>query len=369
MKRHLYMVPLAATLVVPAAFAQQNANAAQDNQNQAQNQAAPAQQTQPVDPKAASANSQYATGSPLQGQSKEGFWGHLNPFARKKWVARQMDPVRGRVNELDELTAKNARDVKDVDARAQRGIQEANAAAQQADQHAQAANQIATQANQTAQDASTRMNSVHQAVSNIDQYQPVTDAEIRFKPGQNKLGDQAKQALDQIADQLKGHNGYILQVQGFSTTRGQAGIANSQAITQAVVRYLVEQHDVPLYRIYTVGLGDAVVKSASAAQEQTQQTENAKPATGKRIRGGRVEVALLKNGIADLQTAQSGSGQASQSPVGGTQQNNYTPAGQQNNALPQSDQGAAAPAPATTPAPAATPTPKPNTDNANQNPR
>ena len=310
MKRHLYAVPLAAALIVPAGFAQQQNNTPappSDNQTQAA----------PVDQTAEKANGQYATGAPLQGQSKEGFWGHLNPFARKKWVARQMDPIRGRVNELDELTAKNSSAIKDVDARATKGISEANAAASQADQHAQAANQLATQANTTAQDASTRVNSLHTAVQSIDQYQPVTDAEIRFRPGQTKLGEQSKQALDQIADQLKGHSGYILQVQGFSATRGQAGIANSQAITQAVVRYLVEQHDVPLYRIYTIGLGNAVVKSAADAQAQTQQTANAKPAKAERFRGGKVEVALLKNGIADLQTAQNG--QNAQSPVGGTQ--------------------------------------------------
>ena len=33
--------------------------------------------------------STYATGKPLQDQSKEGFWGHMNPFARKKWVNRE----------------------------------------------------------------------------------------------------------------------------------------------------------------------------------------------------------------------------------------------------------------------------------------
>ena len=42
----------------------------------------------------ASDNSTYATGTPLATQSKEGFWGHLNPFARKKWVNRQLDPVK-----------------------------------------------------------------------------------------------------------------------------------------------------------------------------------------------------------------------------------------------------------------------------------
>ena len=36
----------------------------------------------------------YATGKPLEGQSKEGFWGHMNPFARKKWVQREVDPIQ-----------------------------------------------------------------------------------------------------------------------------------------------------------------------------------------------------------------------------------------------------------------------------------
>jgi outer membrane protein OmpA-like peptidoglycan-associated protein len=305
MKRHLYVFPLAATLIVPAAFAQTNTDAAPS-----QKQSQPADQTQPTDQTATTTNSQYATGAPLQGQNKEGFWGHLNPFARKKYVQRQMAPIRERVNELDELTAKNANSIKDVDARAQKGIQEANAAASQADQHALAANQLATQANQTAQQAATQLSTVQQAVGNIDQYQPVTDAEIRFKPGQTKLGDESKQALDQIADQLKGHNGYILEVQGFSTTKGQAGLANSQAITQAVVRYLVEQHDVPLYRIYTVGMGNQTPKQASAS------AAGESGAAPKRFRGGRVEVALLKNGVADL-AGQSAA--APQSAVGATQ--------------------------------------------------
>ena len=336
MKRHLYVVPLAATLIVPAAFAQQNSTTgAADNtpaqtqtqtqpqstpdnnpaqtQNQSAPAAAPAQSSD-----AATSNGQYATGAPLQGTPKEGFWGHLMPFARKKYVARQMDPIRGRVNELDELTGKNANAIKDVDARAQEGIRQATARAGEADQHAMAANQLATQANQTAQDANTRLQTVQHAVSSLDQYQPVTDAEIRFKPGQTKLGDQAKQALDQIADQLKGHNGYIVQVQGFSTTRGQAGISNSQAITQSVVRYLVTEHDVPLYRIYTIGMGNAEVKSAApeAGQpEAAQQATTAAPA--KKFRGGRVEVALLKNGAADLSGSAVGATQGTTNPQAG----------------------------------------------------
>ncbi|HEY0564506.1 MAG TPA: OmpA family protein [Terriglobales bacterium] len=351
MKRHLYLLPLAATLIVPAAFAQDQTAAPQNNNNQAQS--APANNTPnssansndqapATDPNATKTNSQYATGAPLQGQQHEGFWGHLQPFARKKYMKKQLDPIRGRVNELDELTAKNSKDIKDVDSRAQKGIQEANAAAGQADQHAQAANQLAQQANTTAQQASTHLQTVSQAVSNIDQYQPVTDAEIRFRPGQTKLGDPAKQALDQIADQLKGHGGYILQVQGFSTTKGQRGITNSQAMAQSVVRYLVEQHDVPLYRIYTVGLGNAQVKSTSAnAQNADANAAQGNAAATKRMRGGKVQVTLLKNGIADLtQTAQTNA-PANSNAVGATNSNNA--GGTSGANLPQNDQGAAQP--------------------------
>ena len=64
----------------------------------------------------------YATGKPLEQQSKEGFWGHMNPFARKKWVRAQVDPIKDRANELDQLQAKNANDIRDVDSRATAGI-------------------------------------------------------------------------------------------------------------------------------------------------------------------------------------------------------------------------------------------------------
>src|SRR5665811_482343 len=84
-----------------------------------------ARQSQPAAKDASAAtddSSTYATGKPLAGQSKEGFWGHLNPFARKKWVNRQVDPIKDRTNELDQLQSKNANDIKDVDSRAQAGI-------------------------------------------------------------------------------------------------------------------------------------------------------------------------------------------------------------------------------------------------------
>jgi hypothetical protein len=77
----------------------------------------------------ASDSTTYATGQPLPTKSNEGFWGKMNPLARKKWVNRQVAPVKDRLNELDQLSAKNANDIKDVDSRAQAGIHQAQSTA------------------------------------------------------------------------------------------------------------------------------------------------------------------------------------------------------------------------------------------------
>ena len=264
---------LAVVMMIPAA-AQQTQNSTGDQQ-QAQNP--DQQQAQPA-----------ADDRTLKYEQHEGFWGKMNPFARKKYVNKQLDPIRGRVNELDELTAKNSKMIADVDSRATAGIRQAMSKANDADAHAIEANNRANQAHQTAQQAHARLTTVENTVSKIDQFQPVTQAEIHFASGQSALSKNAKEALDEIAVTLKDQKGYIIEVQGFSSGKGSAGIENSRQMAQMVVRYLVMNHNVPVYRIYTVGMGNAAIQ----ADGKTTHT-----------RGGRVELSLLKNGLGDLNTS------------------------------------------------------------------
>lgn len=229
-----------------------------------------------------------ASGKPaLQPDTHEGFWGHLNPFARKKYVQRQTAPIRDRVNELDELTSANSKMIKDVDARAQEGIRLASAKANEADQHALDAGSKAQMAQQTATQASTRLNTVEQVVGNIDQYKASNQTEIRFRSGQSVLSKNAKSALDDLATPLKNQRGYIIEVQGFSSGHGQAAISTSQKMADSVVRYLVLNHDIPVYRIYVVGMGNAPVTMDDGSKM-------------KHTSGGRVEVSLLKNDLEQL---------------------------------------------------------------------
>jgi outer membrane protein OmpA-like peptidoglycan-associated protein len=227
----------------------------QSTQPKSQSVASTSQST--VDP---NDSTTYATGKPLQNQSKEGFWGHMNPFARKKWVAREVDPIRDRTNELDQLQARNANDIKDVDSRATAGINKAMMAANTADRHAADAATRANAAQTTATGASTRTDQLNGTVSNLDQYQQVTSTDVNFAPGRTALGPQGKANLDDMASKLSGEKGYIIEVQGYSRN----GVATSQAMADSVVRYLVTEHQVPLYRIYRTGLGRNTDKSTDS---------------------------------------------------------------------------------------------------------
>jgi len=205
----------------------------------------------------------YATGKPLETQSKEGFWGHMNPLARKKWVHRQVDPLKDRVNELDELQAKNANDIRDVDSRATAGVNRAMTAANAADAHAADASGRADQANSLAVTANGHVTSLNGTVSNLDQYQAVTATQVKFAAGRTVLGPKAKSDLDDLATKLASEKGYIVEVQGYS----RAGVPQSQAMADSVVRYLVTEHQVPIYRIYKTGLGKQTATEASADEK------------------------------------------------------------------------------------------------------
>lgn len=272
--------------------------AATDQQQPAASSSQPASTQEPANSsQTPAASDQTAAAAPATEETpqpkkleirKEGFWGRLNPFARKKYVQRQVQPIQDQLNELDQLTQANGKMIKDVDARAQAGIQLASNKAGEADMHAQAAQQRADQAHQTAQQASDQLQTVQKVVSNIDQYRTDSEMEIRFRPGQSALSKRAKTALDEMAEPLKSQKGYVIQVQGFAPGRGQQAIAHSQLLADSVVRYLVLNHEIPVYRIYVVGMGNAPLT-----------TEGGKV---KRGAGGTVEIAVLRNDTEQLGT-------------------------------------------------------------------
>lgn len=243
-----------------------------------------AQQTNPNSSAQPTGSADQTT--PPSQSSRQDFWDGdepsfgaliLHPFASKGYVRRHVQPIRDQVNDLEEMTASNSKMIRDVDARARQGIQQASEKANLADEHAVEAANKAQMAHQTAAALDTRLATDETVVGNIDQYKSGAQTEIRFRPGQTVLSKQAKDALDELAVQVKDQHAYIIDVQGFASGQGQAAIANSRKMADSVERYLVLNHGIPAYRIYTIGMGNAL-----GAQ---------------RVSGTRVEVSLLKNDL------------------------------------------------------------------------
>jgi len=214
--------------------------------------------------------------------------------ATKKYVKQQVDPVSGRVDELTEVTKRNENAIKDVDSRAQAGIQTVQTRANEVDQKATAATQKAEEAQQMAQNNQSQISKVesnfNQRIGNIDSYKPADNASITFEFNSAELTDEAKQALDGLAGKVKGSKGYVLEIQGFTDKTGTQNynLALSQRRSESVVRYLSTQHQIPLFRMFVLGLG----ANKEIESNQTRQG---------RAANRRVEITLLRSEVESLQ--------------------------------------------------------------------
>src|SRR6185295_20034076 len=77
--------------------------------------------------------------------------------ASKNYVRQETTPLINKTNELDDLTAKNSKEIKDVDARAQAAIQAVQAKATDVDTKALAAGKSADEAQTLANNAVNRV--------------------------------------------------------------------------------------------------------------------------------------------------------------------------------------------------------------------
>jgi OmpA-OmpF porin, OOP family len=202
----------------------------------------------------------------------------------KNYVKQQTTPLINKTNELDDMTAKNSRDIKDVDARAQAGIAAVNAKTVEVDQKAQTAGQNATSAQQMADAANGRVSMLTNTVANLDNYRPVAETSVKFGFNKDILTAQSKEALDQMAGSIASTKGYIITLEGGTDSVGSAdyNYELSQRRANSVIQYLASKYSVPAHKIYVIGLG----KDKPVETNKTKQG---------RADNRRVDVRLMTN--------------------------------------------------------------------------
>ncbi|HEY3042337.1 MAG TPA: OmpA family protein [Pyrinomonadaceae bacterium] len=140
-------------------------------------------------------------------------------------------------------------------------------------------------AQETADSAVAGVNATNERISALDDYVPQTVLAVNFKTGSAMLSADSKSKLDEIATKALNAKGYVVEVSGFADTTGsvQRNRILSQRRADNVIRYLVENHNIPLRRIVTpYGYGESNPVAENNSREGRAQNR-------------RVEVKLLVN--------------------------------------------------------------------------
>jgi OmpA-OmpF porin, OOP family len=155
------------------------------------------------------------------------------------------------------------------------------------------ANGGAKAAQETADRALAEVKSANDRISSLDDYSPQETASILFKVNSAVLSSEGKTQLDQIAQKALSSKGYMIEVSGFADATGGLDLNRrlSQRRAESVVRYLAEEHRIPLRRIITpFGYGESQAIADNTTRDGRKQNR-------------RVEVKVLVNNALVQQAA------------------------------------------------------------------
>lgn len=191
--------------------------------------------------------------------------------ATKKYVTKQVTPLDQRVSQQEKRSSDQAATIEtvetglsktrervtDLDAGLKQNSERINATSERAN----AAAEAATNAQQSATDAKTyaenRSSGLQRSIDNVDNFQQASTTQVLFAINRSELDDKAKAELDKIAQEAAPRKRFIIEVQGYTDSRGSKSLnlALAQQRAEAVVRHLTMTSKIPLRRIHLIGVG------------------------------------------------------------------------------------------------------------------
>ena len=135
-------------------------------------------------------------------------------------------------------------------------------------------NEVSKAARSEADRANAGVATTNERISALDDYTVQDNATVYFNVNSAVLSPESKQALDAIAQKAMTTKGYVIEIAGFTDTSGniEKNRALSERRADAVVRYLQENHDIPLRRMITpFGYGQMKPVADNATPEGRRQ--------------------------------------------------------------------------------------------------
>jgi outer membrane protein OmpA-like peptidoglycan-associated protein len=204
--------------------------------------------------------------------------------ATKKYVRNTVSPVQGKLDQVAQQTNQNGQKIDQTNQnldqtkqqvqKTQTDLSATNERVMSVDNKAGQAMSRADQANQAAEKVGRDLGDLRSQVANLDDYKPMGTTTVLFKFGSDKLSSDGKQQLDQMVAGGNQYKRFFIAVEGFTDKVGSAAYndALSRRRADAVVQYLVGQHNIPIYRIHMVGLGE--MKQVDEARNREARAKN-----------------------------------------------------------------------------------------------
>jgi outer membrane protein OmpA-like peptidoglycan-associated protein len=182
--------------------------------------------------------------------------------ATKTYVRKQTEPIQGQVDELAKTSSKHGELIEQSRQDIRRNELEISAnkeATKLADQKAATAQSIADAAGQKSTQNTRDIEALRNVVANIDDYKVGSEGVVLFAFNSDVLTPEGQAELDKVATGMNGTKRFFFAVEGYTDQVGPAdyNLALSRRRADRVVNYLVTKHNIPIYRIYNIGLGKA----------------------------------------------------------------------------------------------------------------
>jgi outer membrane protein OmpA-like peptidoglycan-associated protein len=221
--------------------------------------------------------------------------------ATKKYVAQTTQPIQTQLNTVADTQQKQGATLDETRKNLERDETELSATTEKANtadaRSTDALNKIAA-VDQKTDKNSQDISSLRNSLGSLDDYKQAAQTTVLFNFNSDKLTDEGKQELDQIASQLASYKRFYITVEGFTDQLGPADYNDqlSERRAQAVLDYLVGEKDVPLYRVQIVGLGKTHLVDAGHTRDA-------------RAKNRRVEITIYSADMGSAASASTGSTQ------------------------------------------------------------
>lgn len=179
--------------------------------------------------------------------------------ATKGYVRKQVEPIDQKVEQVDKNSQSRDSDQVANLGKTSQQLDEDERRLSATDEIAKTADNQSKGAMSKANQNTKEINDLRNVVANIDDYKPAGESTVvHFAVNKDTLTKDEKAKLDALASQTGSLQRYFITVEGYTDQTGSAALNDRLSRDRAnqVISYLVGSHDIPVYRIHMVGLGE-----------------------------------------------------------------------------------------------------------------